>query len=409
MVDDNNSIMDLRRRQQLMRQSFFAARIVILSVVMAATSVQTTRLPRYLPQRPEHRNDPRIARGIIYHHLGGPERQFYDLFRMSKEVFVALRDWMFSNTHLRDTRYQTVEQKLLIFIWILAYNEPQRNTAARFRIAQSSVCAIVADMVPRFIQLFNAFVKMPPNNFVDPTIEFSPQLQYLTGAIGAVDGTLLHAHIPLDQQRTWRCRKGWVAQNVFAAALFDGTFCFVLAGAEGSTNDQMLLAAAYANGFNPPEGRYFLADAGFTMRPGIVTTFPDGVRYHLEDWRNAGNPPVTRKELWNLRHSRARICIEKIFGILKRKWKIVRSTAPEYPVEFQIDLTYVVTGLHNFVTIHSREDPGEPDFTPEDLEAARARADRAILGRSGEEIRFESSVRMWRGYERYMRSRAESE
>src|SRR5436190_9551478 len=131
MVDDNNSIMDLRRRQQLMRQSFFAARIVILSVVMAATSVQTTRLPRYLPQRPEHRNDPRIARGIIYHHLGGPERQFYDLFRMSKEVFVALRDWMFSNTHLRDTRYQTVEQKLLIFIWILAYNEPQRNTAAR--------------------------------------------------------------------------------------------------------------------------------------------------------------------------------------------------------------------------------------------------------------------------------------
>ena len=131
---------------------------------------------------------------------------------------------MFFITDLRDTRYQTMEQKLMIFIWILAYNEPQRNTAARFRIAQSSVSVIVADMIPRFLQLFNAFVKMPPRNFVDPTIEFNLTLQYLTGAIGAIDGTLFHAHIPLDRQRIWRCRKGWVAQNVFAAAL---TFCFV--------------------------------------------------------------------------------------------------------------------------------------------------------------------------------------
>ena len=93
----------------------------------------------------------------------------------------------------------------------------------------------------------------------------------------------------------------------------------------------------------------------------------------------------------------------------ERKWKIVRSSAPEYSVAFQIDLAYVVTGLHNFVTIHSREDASEPDFTPEELEAARARADGAVLGRSAEEIRFESSIRMWRGYERYMSSRAESE
>ena len=93
-----------------------------------------------------------------------------------------------------------------------------------------------------------------------------------------------------------------------------------------------------------------------------------GVRYHLKEQRlasqkyyspivlpyyyytNSYTRPENAKELFNLRHSSLRNAIERTFGVLKRKFKILR-TAPEYSIETQIDIILALTALFNFTRI----------------------------------------------------------
>lgn len=129
-------------------------------------------------------------------------------------------------------------------------------------------------------------------------------------------------------------------------------------------NDSTLLRAALNLGFRIPRDRYYLADAGFGSKPGIVLPFA-GVPYHLQDWREADRPPANRKELFNLRHSRQRVTIERAFGRLKRQWKIVRNAPAEYGFESQKKIVYAVIALHNLLIISRQK--GLPPLEAEDL------------------------------------------
>src|SRR4051812_2213519 len=68
-------------------------------------------------------------------------------------------------------------------------------------------------------------------------------------------------------------------------------------------------------------GKYYLADAGYTNGPGFLTPFRS-TRYHLKEWVTSAQRPKTDKELYNLRHARARNVVERTFGLWKKKWTI---------------------------------------------------------------------------------------
>jgi len=55
--------------------------------------------------------------------------------------------------------------------------------------------------------------------------------------------------------------------------------------------------------------------------------------------------------LFNLRHSQCRNSIERIFGVVKRRFPILK-TAPEYPFPSQVKLVLALTALHNFIKRH---------------------------------------------------------
>jgi transposase-like protein len=71
-------------------------------------------------------------------------------------------------------------------------------------------------------------------------------------------------------------------------------------------------------------------------------------RYHLKEQRLAGKKPENSKELFNLRHASLRNVIERIFGVLKRKYQILR-TPSEYSIDTQTRIILACTGLHNWV------------------------------------------------------------
>ncbi|XP_014757809.1 uncharacterized protein LOC106866691 [Brachypodium distachyon] len=105
-------------------------------------------------------------------------------------------------------------------------------------------------------------------------------------------------------------------------------FLYVFPGWEGSVSDSRVLRDAMRitrqDAFVVPNGKYYLADAGYINGPGFLTPFRS-TRYHLKEWISSQQQSKTAKELYNLRHSGARNVVERTFGLWKKKWDILRS------------------------------------------------------------------------------------
>lgn len=78
--------------------------------------------------------------------------------------------------------------------------------------------------------------------------------------MGAIDGTQIHATVPLEDQARYRNRKQLISQNVLLACTFDMKFTYVLAGWEGSVHDGRMLRNALTR-----EGRKLTVPVGMLL------------------------------------------------------------------------------------------------------------------------------------------------
>ena len=58
---------------------------------------------------------------------------------------------------------------------------------------------------------------------------------------------------------------------------------------------------------------------------------------------------ATAKELFNYRHSMLRNVIEQTFGVLKRRFAILRGAIPHYMMTTQINVVIACCAVHNFI------------------------------------------------------------
>lgn len=81
----------------------------------------------------------------------------------------------------------------------------------------------------------------------------------------------------------------------------------------------------------------------------------------MQEWGVGRRSPQDREELFNYRHARARNVIERCFGLLKKRWAILRSPS-FYPIRTQCRMILACGLLHNFIRMHMASDPEE--FAP---------------------------------------------
>lgn len=79
--------------------------------------------------------------------------------------------------------------------------------------------------------------------------------------------------------------------------------------------------------------------------------------------------PVTKEELFNLRHACARNVIERIFGVLKKRFRIL-IIPPDYDMDLQSRIPPALAAIHNFIR---ENDP----FEIEDYQEFRDRMEEA--------------------------------
>ena len=122
--------------------------------------------------------------------------------------------------------------------------------------------------------------------------------------------------------------------------------------------------------------------------------------------------PQNKEELFNLRHAQLRNVVERIFGVVKRRFRIL-THAPEFSLELQARLPAALSALHNFIVVHDPADNEHDDIEDPDPgrhlgELAEGPADRAERERTSQR-RDEIASQMWIDYQQVLRSRQADE
>jgi hypothetical protein len=117
--------------------------------------------------------------------------------------------------------------------------------------------------------------------------------------------------------------------------------------------------------------------------------------------------------LFNLRHSSARNVIERIFGVLKRRFGILKNP-PEYDMRIQALIPPALAALHNFIRIYDPDDIDTEADEPLDFDIGMGDRDVGELGvqltsaetARGNARRNRIANQMWEQYQHYLTSRA---
>ncbi|XP_022015116.1 uncharacterized protein LOC110914640 [Helianthus annuus] len=281
---------------------------------------------------------------------GNPE-QCIDLLRMSRESFVRLCAHFRVNYSLEDSKHVLVEEKMAMFLMIIGHNQRYVVIKRRFQHSKQTIHKYFYEVLDKMM-LFAKEMIVPTSFNPNPNIPgHNKRLRRVfKGAVGALDGTLIHAVVPISKQDLYRGRgKGDCYQNVLAICDFNMIFTFVVAGWEGVAHDARILSEALSDPDAPfpfpPQDKYYLCDAAYAHIRGFMAPYRN-VRCWLGDFRR--RRALTNKEKFNHAHAKLRNVIERAFGVFKARFPILKRMAP-FPLVTQRNITIACFALHNFI------------------------------------------------------------
>lgn len=340
--------------------------LVLCSVLIAV--IHHTGQPRI--QR-NHVPTPALTRiGFMAELVVESGRDIRDLLRMDYSTFRRLTTMLQEQSLISPSRYITIEEQVAIFLLTVGHNSRNRLVQNHLRHSGSTISLYFHRALDAICQLYGQYMVMPSPetpDFIKCSSRFFPYFQDCIGAIGG-------CHVPINVskigQGRFRNTKGFTTQNVMAAIGFDMRFQYVLAGWEGSATNSDILVDALSRPsgrFTVPEGKYYLVDSSYANTRSFIAPFP-GFRYHLSDYVNGGNPQ-NPQELYNHRHASLRGVVDRTFGLLKKRFPMLRAATRGYDLATQVKLVIATCILHNFILDEgsAADDIQEPDGNLDEL------------------------------------------
>ncbi|XP_076883206.1 uncharacterized protein LOC143531898 [Bidens hawaiensis] len=287
---------------------------------------------------------------------GGKCRQ---IIRMSENAFMILCQKLESDGGLRSTQRMTIEEQVARFLHIIG-NDFRNRFVSWFYYQSGSATSV------HFHRVLNAIISLEDQYLIQPTGDtVQKQIQekrrfypFFKDCIGAIDGTHIRVKVPSKDAPRYRGRKGYPTINVLAACTFDLKFTYVLSGWEGTTSDSRVLKDTLTreDKLNTPDGKFYLVDGGLPLKSTLIAPYR-GVR---------------------------------AFGVLKRRFPIIRSTTePFYSYETQSQIFLACCILHNYLLEVDYDRELEDEVAQEVLNATQDVEDHApnAMDDRGEQIR----------------------
>ncbi|VDC03190.1 unnamed protein product [Peniophora sp. CBMAI 1063] len=325
--------------------------LLVITTIVSAIEVEWNRL---FPE-PYH-TSVLSGHSWVQELLNGHRDRMKDNIGARPHVFRVLERELINRGGLRPRRWVDTTEMLAIFLYQAVTNNSVRQTAERFQRSNETVSNCFHDVLnainsPGFR---SAYMRLPDDK-TPARIALDPKLSpFLKDCRGAIDGSHMPVNPPSITRGRWRDREGNLTQNVLAICDFDMFFVWVMTGAEGSAADSALYAhAVNRGGLGLPEGKYWLGDAGFASCDTLLVPYRN-VRYHLREWQIGNRRPQNAEELFNLRHAQARNIIERMFGVLKKEFKMACEPS-DYSIRTQCLIPSALMLLHNFFRIYDPE------------------------------------------------------
>ncbi|KAM3192559.1 hypothetical protein ACQJBY_069652 [Aegilops geniculata] len=280
-------------------------------------------------------------------------KSFYKMFRMYPDVFLSLHGVLVSDYHLESTSEMNSLECLGMFLWVLGGPQSFRQAEDRF-VRSTEIIHRKFNHVLHCVNSLGGDIIKP----IDPTFtDVHPKIRdkrfwpHFKGCIGAIDGTHIPVIVPAKETCNYMGRHSYTNQNVLAVCDFDMRFTFVVAGWAGSVHDTRIFHHSiekYATTYPaPPKDMYYLVDSSYPTRVGYLAPYK-GTTYHLAEFRAGRRPPSGKFEVFNHDHSALQNVIERSFGVLKQKWRILRDV-PHFKVGSQTMIISACMTLHNFI------------------------------------------------------------
>ncbi|CAM0910115.1 unnamed protein product [Alopecurus aequalis] len=268
-------------------------------------------------------------------------------------------------------------ESLALFLYMMGAPASNSQAADRFERSVSTVSNKFHHVLDCVDRMAGDYIR--PN---DPTFtEVHEKLQrprfwpHFKDAIGAIDGTHIPVVVAGKLKVQYTNRKGYTSQNMLAICDFDMRFTFAVAGWAGSVHDTRVWTDArprFTNYPHPPDGnlfghvekifahkfysfvliyllfagKYYLVNSGYSNRIGYLAPFKEQ-RYHVPEFQAA--PPRNLMERFNHLHSSLRNAVERAFGVLKMKWRILLGIPHFHETLTQTKIITACMCLHNFI------------------------------------------------------------
>ncbi|CAN1130847.1 Protein ALP1-like [Linum perenne] len=353
--------------------------------------LETEGKKKRMPCRTSIRQGHDWVRELLHDHPG----RIYEQLRMERHIFLQLCEEL-KNHGLCPSKNITVQEQVAMFLMILAHSNSARDNAEDFQHSTATVSKYFGIVLKAVIRMSRVVIVPPNMSEVPPQILRDPKYYpYFKDCVGAIDGVHVDAILPISQQIPFRGRKGNTTQNVLCVCSFDMRFTYVVAGWEGSAHDARILTSTATDSNSqfpmPPLGKYYVVDSGFANAPGFLAPFR-GYTSHFQEIRRRGGPRG-REELFNYRHSSLRNVIERCFGVLKRRWPILKMMC-SYSFSKQTDIVLACCALHNFIRMHAQGDTLFAEFEESDGQAETSEfMARIEFGTSSSQVREMASKR----------------
>ncbi|XP_052882193.1 uncharacterized protein LOC128290543 [Gossypium arboreum] len=255
-----------------------------------------------------------------------------------KRIGLAVTIWLQLCTiarGLKSSRNMLIDEQVAMFLHIISHYLKNRVIKHHFNRSGETVSRSFHNVLNAVIRLQDVLFKKAEPITANST---DPRWKWFKNCLGALDGTHIKVRVPTVDKSRYRTRKGDIATNMLGVCTPDMQFVYALPGWEGSITD---------------------VDAGYTNCEGFLAPFR-GQRYHLNEWHQ-GYQLSTPEEFFNMKHASARNVIERCFGLLKLRWRILRSPS-FYPVRVHNRIIIACCLLHNFIRTYMSLDPIEAEL-----------------------------------------------
>ena len=282
----------------------------------------------------------RIRRAWVWPHpqnlfknlLASPALNFLwkEHFRVTRETFEYLCDLVRANLQKQHTRFGvpvSVEERVGLALWRLATRNSYRSCGLQFGLGKSTAKIICSEFEQAVFDLKDCFITFPlTNEKIGEKIEEFEELYGIPQIVGAIDGCHIEINAPPQNHEDYFNRKQHYSVNLQAIVDAKLKFIHATVGYPGSIHDARVLRLSGLYDFAENEqilsgpmrningtelGPLLAGDSAYPLTNWLMKPFSDRGRLTAE----------LRK--LNLKFRALRCVVERTFGMLKSRWRII--------------------------------------------------------------------------------------